>query len=62
MRNFFWKLSGIFIEWRDDDGKMKLSMLSWPQGIYAAFAKIFDPCGDFEYNLVPPWKIRITKS
>lgn len=43
------------MEWEDEDGQWKLSMVPW----YALFMAIFGDMGDFKWKWVMPWRIKI---
>lgn len=45
-----------WVEWKDDDGLWKLSVVPWR---IVLLVKIFNTSVDFNWKWVPPWKIKI---
>lgn len=53
-------LTKVFVEWRDNPNeKMHLSLIPLSAFIDGLLARWFNPHFNFEFNWVPPWKIRI---
>ena len=44
-----------WMEWEDEDGQWKLSVVPW----HALFMAIFGDMGDFKWRWVMPWRIKI---
>ena len=60
-RRFY--LTKVFVEWRDNpNNEMRLSLIPLSAFIEGRQGRLFNPNFNFEFNWVPPWKIRIEEN
>lgn len=55
--NNFTKWFKCFIEWKDEDGTYRLSIIPW----HVLLMGIFGDTEGFEWSWIPPWKVILEK-